>query len=376
MKIAHVTATFPPYWAGTGNVAYHNARLMHERGHDVTVFTASSGECNPDFPFSVERLPTPFRIGNAALTPGLLGRLRGFDVVHLHYPNIFGAELTTAASRLFRMPLIVTYHNDLVAGGLKGALFRGYTALNQRLVLRGVTRLIATSRDYAENSYLARTAWGTRIHVVPNGVDEDVFSPSVGQTSQALEDLGVARSGLFALFVGALDRAHYFKGVDVLLRATARVADLVTIIVGDGDLRGEYESLAARVAPGRVRFAGKVDLPTLVDLYRAAHVTVLPSVTRGEAFGMVLIESMACGTPVIATDLPGVRTVVDDGVDGIVLAPGDAKALAAALSRLVTDREEARAMGRAGREKILREYRWELIGDRLEALYREVLLAS
>ena len=159
VKMAHVSATFPPYWAGTGNVVYHNARLMHERGHEVTVFTAKTDrDGEMVFPFRVERLPALLRIGNAPLTPALIARLGGFDLIHLHFPYIFGAELTLAAAKRHRVPLVVTYHNDLLARGIRGRIFRLYTELNQRVILNNVTRLVATSKDYAEHSFLADVA--------------------------------------------------------------------------------------------------------------------------------------------------------------------------------------------------------------------------
>lgn len=178
MRIAHVTATFPPYWAGTGNVAYHNARLIHDRGHQVTVFTAGrQGEEKMSFPFAVERLPARFRIGNAPLTPSLVNKLREFDLIHLHYPYIFGAELTLTASKRFRVPLAVTYHNDLLAEGARGLLFKLYTAINQRIVLRGATQLLATSQDYGHHSLFAKTApTPLTFDVLPNGVDTKVFN--------------------------------------------------------------------------------------------------------------------------------------------------------------------------------------------------------
>lgn len=106
MKIAHVTATFPPYWAGTGNVAYHHARILHQRGHEVTVFTARiPGGVSQSFLFPIEYLRTPFRLGNAPLTPQLVLRLGGFDLIHLHYPYIFGTELALLAAKHYRTPL-------------------------------------------------------------------------------------------------------------------------------------------------------------------------------------------------------------------------------------------------------------------------------
>jgi glycosyltransferase involved in cell wall biosynthesis len=373
LRIAHVTATFPPYWAGTGNVAYHNARVLHERGHDVTVFTASTERDDElSFPFEVVRLAAPLRIGNAPLTPALPARLAGFDLVHLHVPYIFGAELTALTRLLRGTPLAMTYHNDLLATGARGRLFRLYSQLNQRWLLRKADRLIATSSDYARHSLLARTAPDLgAVEVVANGVDTDAFRPEPATPSWRGE-LGIPEGAPVALFVGGLDPAHHFKGVHVLLEAMERLPDAHLVAVGEGSLREGYRAQAEASSPGRVHFVGKVPLERLISFYQGASLTVLPSVTQGEAFGMVLIESMACGTPVVASDLPGVRSVVTKDV-GYLAAPGDPDDLAGALSSLLDDPEQARRMGAAGRELVRRRYNWEVVVDDLEAIYRDML---
>ena len=372
--MAHVSATFPPYWAGTGNVAYHNARLMHERGHEVTVFTARTDrDGEMVFPFRVERLPTLLRIGNAPLTPALIARLGGFDLIHLHYPYIFGAELTLAASRLHSTPLLLTYHNRLEEERLpKRALFAVYNRALEPLMLRASVRVLAVRRDHLISRH-PRFALSERVAELPNGVDTELFRPHDTRTCRI--DLGLPLDAPVALFVGALDRAHQSKNVGGLLRAFAAFSTRAghLLIVGGGDLVSELTTLAEHLGIGpRVHFLGQRAPADLPPLYSASDVTVLPSVKQ-ESFGLVLIESMACGTPVIATDLPGVRAVVEQGVDGLLVPPGDAGALTQALSAMLADPEEARVMGCAGRAKVVREYRWEVIGDRLEALYRETV---
>jgi glycosyltransferase involved in cell wall biosynthesis len=373
MKIAHVTATFPPYWGGTGNVAYHNARLMHERGHEVTVFTAKT--TNDDtilFPFEVRRLRANLRIGNASLTPGLINELRGFDLIHLHYPYILGAEMTLLASKLFRTPLVLTYHNDLLAEGLRGHIFKMYNQLNQRFILRLATILAVTSEDYAVNSQFSKTVSNPRrVQVIPNGVNTAEFYPK--PSNGTLAKLNLLESTPIILFVGGLDKAHYFKGVQVLLTALKEETSAHVVLVGDGDLRADYEKQAQKLAPSRVHFMGKVSLNQLIELYSLATVTVLPSVTQGEAFGLVLIESMACCTPVIASDLPGVRTVVSDGKDGFLVTPGNVDSLVATLKELLANPDRAKEMGRWGRKKVEQLYDWEVIGDKIEDVYQKAL---
>jgi glycosyltransferase involved in cell wall biosynthesis len=177
------------------------------------------------------------------------------------------------------------------------------------------------------------------------------------------------------LLVAGLDRAHYFKGVDVFLSALSWLPPYVKgIIVGDGDLRGDYEVNARLMGVGaRVHFAGRVPAAALPAYYRLADVTVLPSTTMGEAFGLVLVESLASATPVVASNLPGVRTVVATGTDGLLVDPGDSVALAGAVGAVLRYEAQRQIMGQAGRAKMEQRYDWRQIGRRLEALYCHVL---
>ncbi|PJF28452.1 MAG: hypothetical protein CUN53_00280 [Phototrophicales bacterium] len=177
------------------------------------------------------------------------------------------------------------------------------------------------------------------------------------------------------LFVGALDRAHHYRRVDLLLEALTGLGDLSAylIVVGDGDLRTTYEAQANALAlSAGTRFVGKIPHAALPAYYNAADVIALPSQLQ-ESFGMILIEAMACGKPVIASRLPGVRTIVRDGEDGLLVAPNDVGALTAALRTLLTDSDQRAEMGRAGRRKVEARFSWDNITMRLEALYAEVI---
>lgn len=379
MDIAHVTATFPPYRGGTGNVCYYNARELARRGHQVTVFTAAATGA-PDREtiegFQVRRLRPLVRAGNAPLLPQLLTVLRGFDVIHLHYP-FYGGEITTLAARLNHAPLVITYHQDVFQSGLVGLMARWLTRTAGRWTLRSASRLLFTSADYGRASYVRPLLTGREqsIGELANGVDVTAFAP--GPAPEPLQArYGLGPDDQVALLVAALDQAHYFKGVDIFLHALSRLpAHVHGVIVGDGDLRPVYQAQADALGMAqRISFAGRVPDGELADHYRLADVTVLPSTTMGEAFGLVLVESMACGAPVIASNLPGVRTVVADGVDGALVPPGDSAALAEALrAMLALPAAQRQAMGQAGRRKVEQRYAWEQIGARLEAVYGEVL---
>lgn len=373
--IAHITATFPPYWAGTGNVAYHNARLLHEQGHDVTVFTAStSTDGTMAFPFPVVRLPPLFRLGNAPFTPRLLKSLRGFKLLHLHYPYIFGTEFALLAARYYRIPLVVTYHNRLTEDKLlKRFLFGIYNATAEPTLLCQATRLLAVRREHFLSLFPQQPF---PVEELSNGVDTDLFAPV--DKAQARAALGLQTDAPIALFVGALDQAHRFKNLHGLLEAFANVPlqNARLHVVGEGNLRPSLEAHAHELGlASRVRFFGACPPEALPVHYSAADVTVLPS-THVESFGLVILESLACATPVIASDLPGVRTLIETQAyrsDGLLVPPRDLQALGRALTDLLGDPLRARRMGSNGRQHVLVTYDWRIIGQRLEHLYQEVL---
>jgi glycosyltransferase involved in cell wall biosynthesis len=207
-------------------------------------------------------------------------------------------------------------------------------------------------------------------------VDTDAFRPGP-------DDAGIrARHGIdpdapVALFAGALDRAHHFKRLDLVIDALAKVQarDLVLLVVGGGELLEEYRERARTAGVrDRVRFAGAQPHAQLPEFMRAADLLVLAT-EPPESFGLVLVEAMATGLPVIATDIPGVRTIVRDGENGLLVPRDDVSALADALDRIATlpaaERERLGAQGRADCEQI---YAWPRVIDRLEAVYADALV--
>jgi glycosyltransferase involved in cell wall biosynthesis len=377
MRIAHVTATFPPYYAGTGLVCYHQAEGLARLGHSVAVFTAacSFGDGPSPEGIAVYRLPALFRIGNAPFLPGLLG-LRDFDVVHLHYPFIFGAEMVRMVSAVRDIPYVLTHHNDLIGDGGRRYLFDAYTAVVAPFVFERARKWLVVSLDYAASCRLTplfRRRWADVIEI-PNGVDVDCFCPDLDGTS-VRHRYGIPDSARVLLFVGSLDRAHHFKGAGYLLRAFARMGDGETwlLLVGDGDMRLSLVALAAELGVGhRVRFVGTVPHWDLPPFYAASDLVVLPSFPP-ESFGMVLIEAMACGRPVLAHDIPGVRTVVCNGEDGLLVRPGDMDDLVEKMRALLDAPQRRREMGQRGRAKVEERYAWSRIVPRLLKVYEEVV---
>ena len=377
MRIAHLTATFPPYPGGAGNTAFRFAREQAARGHEVEVFTAPApGEIPDPGAVIVHRIDPVLAIGNAPLIPALR-KVDGFDVVHLQYPFIFGSELTLLGrmnSGRRAQALLVHYKNRLVGPGVRGALFSAYEHSVAPALIRAADRVCVLSADHAGSvPYLRRSA--QKLIEMPNGVAIELFTPGADKAG-VRDRLGIGPDAIVAAFVATLDRAHHFKRLDIAIEALAQVGDEVHLVVaGGGELLDGFsaEAAAAGIAD-RVHFLGPLPHPELPDVLRAADLFLLTT-EPPESFGIVLIEAMATGLPVIATDYPGVRAVVDDET-GILVRPDDPAAVAAALAELVAAGPVRRAaIGAAGRAKAEREWSWPSLVDRMDAAYAEAIEA-
>ncbi|HET6831915.1 MAG TPA: glycosyltransferase family 4 protein [Solirubrobacterales bacterium] len=382
LRIAHLTATFPPYPGGAGNTCYRFARGQAERGHHVEVFTATADGAPPDPGGAiVHRIDPVLAIGNAPLIPKLAG-LDGFDVIHLHYPFIFGSELTLLG-RLRRRArgaaLVVHYKNRLLGRGPRGLMFETYEHTVAPALIRAADRILVLSPDHARTvPYLARALDRSpeRVIEMPNGVDTEAFAPGTDATGLR-ERLGIPTDAVLAAFVATLDRAHHFKRLDVAIEGLARTRnrDLHLLVAGGGELLGGFraQAVAAGVG-GRVHFLGRVPHGELPAVLNASDLFVLTT-EPPESFGIVLIEAMACGLPAIATDYPGVRAVVDDDT-GILIPPGDSAAAAAALDHLEDIGPDGRErLGGAGRAKAERLWAWPALLDRMDEAYAEAIAA-
>jgi glycosyltransferase involved in cell wall biosynthesis len=379
LRVAHLTATFPPYPGGAGNTAYRFAFEQAARGHEVEVFTAPApGEPPDPGAVTVRRIEPLLAIGNAPLIPSL-ARIRDFDVIHLHYPFIFGSELAllARARRAGRgQALLVHYKNRLVGNGLRRALFGAYEHSVAPVLIRAADRVCILSPDHARSvSYLRRTMERApeKLIEMPNGVDADVFSPGASKLRDRLE---IPAEAFVAAFVATLDRAHHFKRLDLAIEASARLADtnVHLVVAGGGELLDDFRAAAATAGVAdRVHFLDAVPHAELPEVLRAADAFLLTT-EPPESFGIVLIEAMACGLPVIATDYPGVRAVVDEGETGLLVGRGDPTAVVAGLRELIdAGPERRRAMGEAGREKAVREWSWPRLIERMDDAYAQAI---
>jgi rhamnosyl/mannosyltransferase len=351
VKIVHVYKDyFPPVRGGIEQTIHTAAVEQVRRGHDVTVLVSASGQQRS----YEERLDgvRVVRVGewgrafSSPLCPGFPAALAGIsaDVWHLHFPNPLGE-----VSWLLRRPpgaLVITYHSDIVRQRLVMPI---YGPLVHRLLERA-DAVLPTSDRYVERSAYLRAVRG-KCRVVPSGIDLTPFGPLDHASPRAVE-LRERLGGPFVLFVG---RLRYYKGVDVLLRAMTQVRGRA-VIVGDGPMRDSLQALHRELELGeRVRFLGSIDDAGLHRHLEAADVGVLPSTHPSEALGLSLVEYMASGMPAVCTELGTGTTFVNrHGETGLVVPPGDPRALAGAIQRLLDDEALRRRLGAAGRERAYR----------------------
>lgn len=377
MRIAIVSDYYYPQLGGVTEHVHGQATELARRGHEVTVITPGlvkvprtvDADVLPPETFEVIRygraLPTYVNRAEALVSwsPRLgasLDRLfdeRRFDVVHVHNP--IGPWLPIMAVRRSRAPVTV--------GTLHSVVKPGYPLLRVfgRPLASHLRRLDAciTVSDTVVDS-LAPFFPGQRFVTIPNGIDATFFTPA----ADPLPDLAGRRT---MLFVGRFDPRNgvsHAIGAFTILKRTH--TDLRLVIVGDGPLRPLVERLVPDNLRDDVVFAGRVN--RLRPRYLASA-DVLCSPCSLASFGMVVLEGMSAGVPVVATRLPGFARVMRDGVDGILVdEPDDDVGFAEALGRVLSEPGLGERMGVAGRRRALQHFAWPVVVDRLEELYERV----
>ena len=312
----------------------------------------------------VLRLPCVMTLASAPICPTMIACIRRekADIVHLHLPNP-----AAAIACLLARPagaVVVTWHSDIVR---QRKLLRLYRPL-ERMLLNRCSAVVATSPAYVASSPVLREH-ADKCHLIPYGID-------AGQFDEARVDRSIVeklRQRFGPRTILSVGRLVYYKGIEFLVRAMRKV-DAKLVIIGDGPLRAELEREAASIGiSGRVIFLGEVD-DNLVNYYHASDVFALPSCERSEAFGIVQLEAMASGIPVVNTRIDtGVPFVSQDGVTGFTVAPRSSDEMAAALNRLLDNPELREKMGRAGRDRVADEFGVAKMAAQTLDLYRSVL---
>jgi glycosyltransferase involved in cell wall biosynthesis len=366
-RVLHVGKYYPPAPGGMERVL----QLLCEHGRGVRNEVLVSAmrpvtvreQCNG---VPVTRAARLAAIGSVGVCPTLPFELRRVsrDITVIHEPNPVALVADFVARQTG--PLVVWYHSEVLRAAWKYRLM--YRPVLRR-VLRRASRIVVSSPTLADHASELREH-RHKCRVIPFGIPLGHFA-ATPEVCGAADTIRRRYHGPLVLFVG---RLVPYKGVAVLLEAMAEL-DAHALIVGTGPLATALAAQAGlRGLSDRVSFLGEVDERELLALYHACDVFVLPSVTRAEAFGMVQLEAMACGKPVVSTNLQsGVPWVNQHGETGLVVPPGDAVGLRTALASLLTDPEQRRRLGAGARMRVEREFTVERMAERALALYEDVL---
>lgn len=287
------------------------------------------------------------------------------DVLHTHMAKA-GALGRAAARTVARPPRTVhTFHGHVLDAYFRPSVERAFIAGERRLARR-TDVLVAVSEEIRDELLALGIGEPSQYRIIPPGVDLGPFLAVNGARGALRARLGLPHD---APLVGVLGRLAPVKGHEVLLQALARLDGAQLAVLGDGDRRAELSRMAEQLGVAqRTHFVGWwADVPgALADL----DVVALSSWAEGTP--VALIEASAAARPVVATDVGGVRAVVDDGVSGRLVEPGDVEGLAAALDACLADRQAAARMGRAGRALVRQRFDAEAAVNALGALYREL----
>jgi glycosyltransferase involved in cell wall biosynthesis len=369
VKVVHLFKDyFPPT---TGGIEQHMRVLCSGlvKSCDVAVLVPSRSFARREEEVDgvrVLRVPEWGRYAAVPFCPSMpraLAALRP-DLVHLHFPNPMGDLAWLFGAR--RVPLVVSYHADVIR---QRRLLPLYTPILTRTFSAARRILAAAPENIVASPVLAR--YKDRCTVIPYGIDLETFALKQDEAGVVVARRAALGPDPVILFVGVL---RPYKGLDILLKALVRVRATL-IVVGRGPARFELSGLAARLGlSNRVWFLGEVSEAERRILLHACDAFVLPSIDNREAFGIAQLEAMACGKPVISSDLPtGVRYVNRHQVTGLLVLPGDVEALGTALHRLLGDARLRATLGNAAQQRARLEFSADIMVRRVMQVYEEVL---
>ncbi len=370
MKILQVYKDYyPPVKGGIEGHLNLLSEGLRRNGMDVEVLVSNTRAALERITVNgipVTKVPQVGRFASAPLNatfPFWLQKLgKNADIIHFHFPNPT-AELSSLFPGLTNN-VVVTYHSDIVK---QKRLKEVYSPFLVRF-LKKSRAIIATSRNYVHSSPVL-SRFEHKCRVIPLGIDIDKFR--YPEEKQPEIEAIRRRYGPFILFIG---RFRYYKGLHVMIEAMRHIRGRL-LLIGTGPLERELRRQAREAGMAdKVIFLGELSDPEMIRYLHACEVFVLPSIQRSEAFGIVQLEAMACGKPVVCTELDtGTSFVNQHGRTGLVVAPGDVASLAEAVNRLMDRPELRRQFGQAGHRRVSTHFSVERMIAEVVSLYREIL---
>ncbi len=372
MRVLQLSKFFPPIFGGIETVTWELAEGLHAAGATVEVLYANQA------PHTLrEQAPSGYGIVRAGawgqllstsmappMVAEMLRRRQAHDIVHVHMPDPMAAVALWAARPSARV--VVHWHSDVIRQRRALALYRPL----QDWLLARADAVIATSDAYARASG-PLAPWLGKVAVVPIGMSDN--RPQACRLRAA--EVRQRVRGRHLVF--ALGRMTYYKGFEVLIEAARQLPDDCAVIIGGhGELLDEYRHRVARAGlGGKVQLPGHIPDDELASYFEACDVFCMPSTLRAEAYGVAMVEAMAVGRPVVASDITGsgVPWVNQHGRTGLNVPVNDAGALADALRSLLSDDTLRHALGQGARRRYEEEFSAARMTARVLDLYRSLL---
>ena len=364
MKIAQVVCIYPPQIGGIGKAAEKIQKILSDY-YDISVFTVNN-KYN-DNQKNIIKLKPLLKLGNGAILFSLLGKLKKFDIIYFHYP-FFGTGIIIWLFKIFNpsKKIIIHYHMDVRQKNIIYKILSWPEEIIKKSLFKKSDIIVSASIDYIKNSQIKNIYkhYDQKFIEIPFSVNTEEFKPKSDSS----------KKNNVILFVGGLDRAHYFKGVNILLTAVSLIKniDFELKLIGSGNLMDEFKKTAKDLKiSDKTFFLGQVDKNELIENYKNTKVLVLPSINTNEAFGIVLIEAMACGTPVIASNLPGVRSVFKNNESGLTVEPENVEDLKNKLE-IILKNNISDEMGKNARKTVEDKYSDKIIKEKMINLIRSI----
>ncbi len=367
MKILHLYKDYHPVLGGIENIVKWLAESQAKAGHEVTVLVASlTGQTTQETlnGVTVHKIGRLTTIASTPITPTLPLALSQYqpDIAHVHSPYPPGELLNWLLGRA--RFTVITYHSDVVRQQTILQFYRPFL----KKVLQHADIIMPTSANYIDSSLFLQPH-KDKCRVVPLGIDVSHFNvPNLPLAQNLRAPFGTP----LLLFVG---RLRYYKGLNTLIDAMRYIPQAKLLIVGHGPLKSELENQVNIAGLNqRVHFAGDVNDDELLAYFQAADVFVLPSNSRAEAFGIVLLEAMASGLPCVATELgTGTSWIVQHGVTGLVVPPETPELMAAAINIIITNEPLRQQLGQAARQRVETMFTKTVMTQRVLEVYNELL---
>ena len=376
MKIVQVSPYYSPHHGGVESFVRDISEEMTKRGNEVTVLTSQFDRTLPAeenfHNMRVVRVPLRGTFFRTPFPRRLARYLEGdFDIIHSHTPPPSFAYTTSSRRYDGKGVRVVTYHCDSdIPSRILSPFIRMVDRRMSGRIIRGADCVIVTTETYASTSL---NTWNITPEIVPVSANTRRFFPDPEDRIRTRRRLSIDRYKV-VLFVGRLVR---HKGVQYLAGAMRFLPeDYRLLVVGDGEYAASIKRyIRIHSLDSKVKMLGDIPDSVLPSVYRASDVLVVPSTSRLEAFGISAIEAMASGTPVVVSDIPGVREIISDGIQGLRAEPMNPKDIALKIREITSDRAGRDEMGRRGIARS-REFSSSSITDRLLAIYRGLLASN